>query len=432
MTSLRTSRRRFLKGAAAALGMPWIVPPSVLGAEPPSERVVMGCIGVGPRGRLNLRGLMTRGAQIVAVCDVNEATRQAAVKEVQEYYKCSAVAETYKGCAAYNDFRELVARDDIQAVMIATPDHWHVPIAIAAVRSGKDVYVEKPLGISIDEGKALRKAVRQYGAVFMHGTEQRCMRQFRFGCELVRNGRIGTLHTVKVACPGGRAGGVHPPQPVPKGFDYEMWLGPARWMPYSPARVAAGSWYFISDYAASGFVAGWGVHHIDMAQWGIGADHTGPVEIRGSAVFPPDGIFDTPVTWDVDYLYANGVRVSFTDNSKNRQGVRFEGTKGWVHINRNSIDAEPKALLTSKIRPNEIHLYQATNDDRNFVECVKSRAETASPIEVAHRSTSVCYLGHIAMLLRRTLRWDPQKEQFVGDPAADRYLSRPMRAPWHL
>jgi predicted dehydrogenase len=219
--------------------------------------------------------------------------------------------------------------------------------------------------------------------------------------------------------------------PVPKGFDYEMWLGPARWAPYTRARCW-GTWYFISDHAASGFVAGWGIHHIDMAQWALGADDTGPVEIVGRGVLPEDGLFDTPVTWNIDYTYANGVRVNFTDNGQNRQGVRYEGTKGWLHVTRGSIEAQPKSLLTAKIGPNEIHLYEAANDDRNFIECVKTRTETASPIEVAHRSTSVCYLGHIAILLGRKLRWDPAQERFVNDPEADRFLTRALREPWHL
>jgi len=431
MAGQALTRRDFLKGAAAALSAPYLVPSSVLGANPPSDRVVAGCIGTGGRGRLNMRGLMHHGAQVVAVCDVDQRQRARAKKEVENHYARTLAREKYKGCASFGDFRDLLALDDIDAVMIGTPDHWHVPMAVAAVKAGKDIYVEKPLGMTIAEGQALRKVVRQYGAVFMHGTEQRCFRQFRFACELVRNQRIGRLHTIKVACPGGQQTGVHPPTPVPRGLDWDMWLGPARWMPYTRARTHA-SWYFISDYATSGFVAGWGIHHMDMAQWALDADHTGPMEIDGRGVFPSDGLYDTPLTWSIDYAYANGVRVSFTDNRTNRQGVRFEGTEGWIHVTRSSIDAEPKSLLTAQIRPDETHLYTCDNDDRNFVECVKSRSETASPIEAAHRSTSACYLGYISIVLRRKLRWDPAAERFVNDPEADRYLSRALREPWHL
>jgi len=427
----KTTRRGFLRRAAAALAVPYVVPSSVLGANPPSERVVVGCIGTGGRGRLNMRGLMTYGAKVVAVCDVDARQRAAAVAEVKKYYDCSAVSEKFTGCAEHGDYRELLARDDIQAVMIGTPDHWHVPIAVAAVKAGKDIYVEKPLGMTIDEGKALRDVVRKFGAVFQHGTEQRSYRQFRHACELVRNGYIGDLKLIKVACPGGRQIGPQPVMPVPKGLDWDMWLGPAPWVPYTRARTHA-QWYFISDYATSGFIAGWGIHHIDMAQWALDADDSGPVEIQGRAVLPKEGLYDTPLTWNIDYTYANGVRVNFTDNRQNRQGVRYEGTKGWIHVTRGSIHAEPKSLLAATIRPNEVHLYRCDNDDRNFIECVKSRGETCSPVEAAHRSTAVCYLGYIAILLGRKLRWDPAAERFVNDPEADRYLTRALREPWHL
>ena len=434
MAERGVTRREWLKRAVAVAGAPYVVGASALGAggrTAPSDRVVMGCIGTGGRGRLNMRGLMTYGAKVVAVCDVDARQRARAIHEVKNYYACSAVAEKYPGCAEHADFRELLARDDIDAVMIATPDHWHVPIALAAVRAGKDIYVEKPLGMTIAEGQALRDAVRQYGAVFQHGTEQCSMRQFRHACELVRNQYIGELRTIKVACPGGRATGPQPVMPVPKGLDWDMWLGPAPWAPFTAARLHA-KWYFISDYATSGFVAGWGIHHVDMAQWALDADHTGPVEIEGRGVFPANGLYDTPLTWSIDYTYANGVRVNFTDNGQNRQGVRFEGTDGWIHVTRGGIDAHPKSLLATTIGPNEVRLYRCGNDDRNFVECVKSRSETCSPVEAAHRSTTVCYLGYIAILLGRRLRWNPEEERFVDDPEADRYLTQAMREPWHL
>jgi len=438
----KISRRRFLKKATGvglgAMGLPYIIRSSALGkaeAVAASERVVIGCIGVGPRGRLNTRGLMHYGAQVVAVCDVDAKARAAAKKEVEDHYAGKQGREKYIGCATYNDFRELLARDDIDAVLIATPDHWHVPIAISAVKAGKDIYVEKPLGVTIAEGQALRDAVRRYGVVFMHGTEQRSFSQFRFACELVRNKRLGELQTIKVACPGGQQTGVYPPMPVPKGLDWEMWLGPAPWVPYTRARLRPGpnqGWYFISDYASSGFVAGWGIHHIDMAQWALDADHSGPVKIDGQGVFPENGLWDTPLTWSIDYTYANGVRVNFTDNSKNRQGVRFEGTEGWIHVTRSSIEADPKSMLRSVIGPDEVHLYKCDSDDGNFVECVKTRSETCSPIEAAHRSTTVCYLGYISIVLGRKLRWDPDTERFVNDEQANRMLSRSMRSPWHL
>jgi predicted dehydrogenase len=438
----KINRRDFLKKATGVglgtMGLPYIIPSSALGkvdSVAASNRVVIGCIGVGPRGRLDTRGMMQHGAQVVAVCDVDAKTRTLAKKEVEDHYARKKGREKYTGCATYNDFRDLLARDDIDAVLIATPDHWHVPIAISAVKAGKDIYVEKPLGVTIAEGQALRDVVRRYGVVFMHGTEQRSFNQFRFACELVLNKRIGELQTIKVACPGGQETGVYPPMPVPKGLDWDMWLGPAPWVPYTKARLRPGpnqGWYFISDYASSGFVAGWGIHHVDMAQWALDADHSGPVRIDGRGVFPKNGLWDTPLTWNIDYVYANGVRVNFTDNSKNHQGVRFEGTEGWIHVTRSSIEAEPKSVLRSVIGPDEVNLYKCGSDDGNFVECVKTRSKTCSPIEAAHRSTTVCYLGYISIVLGRELRWDPDTERFVNDEQANRMLSRSIRSPWHL
>jgi len=425
------TRREFLEAGAGL----WLLGPTVLRAAPsppPSERVTVGCIGVGGRGRLNMRGLMHYGAQVVAVCDVDQRNRATALRQVEAFYAARKGQTTYRGCLACSDFREVLAREDVDAVMVATPDHWHVPIAVAAARRGKNLYVEKPLGVSVAEGQALREAVRRHGVVFMHGTEQRCMAQFRLACELVRNGYLGRLKIIKVACPGGRVGPVCRPEPVPRGLDYEMWLGPAPWKPYSAARVRPGNWYFISDYAASGFVAGWGIHHMDIVQWALDADNSGPLEIETQAVFPSDGIFNTPVTWEVNYHYAGGIRVNFTDNRKNRQGIRLEGTEGWVHVTRSSITAEPRSLLTKRLGPNDIRLYRCESDDKNFLECVRTRRPTASPIEAAHRSTSVCYIAHISMVLGRPLRWNPVAERFVGDEEANRLLARPHREPWGL
>ena len=441
MTEQKLTRRNLLKNAATIAGaitFPYIVPSSALGRSgfvAPSERVAIGCIGVGPRGALNTRSMMNHGAQVIAVCDVDRTKRLNMKQYIETFYAEWKRPTVPNRCDHYNDYRELLARTDIDAVMIATPDHWHVPIALAAVKARKDIYVEKPLGISIEQGKTLRDAVIKYGAVFMHGTEQRSMNQFRFACELVRNGRIGELHTIKVACPGGRQTGEHPPMPVPDGLDWNRWLGPAPVRPFNTAVFSTKNrlgWYFIADFAPSGYLTGWGIHHLDMAQWALDADDSGPVEITGQAVFPKSGLFDTPLTWDVDYLYENGVRVNFTDNKKNKQGVRFEGTQGWIHATRSSIDAGPKSLLRTTIAPNEIHLYNTNSDDRNFLECIKTRAETCSPINAAHRSTAVGYLGLIATLLGRKLKWDPRKEVFENDDEANRLLSAPMRSPYRV
>lgn len=422
----RVSRRGFVRKAARMLAAPIIIPSSVLGrdsATAPSERVTIGCIGVGGRGTHDMRRLMRYDGQVVAVCDVKQNVRERA----RELTNIPAQW-------VYADFRELLARDDIDAVLVATPDHWHVLIGIAAIKAGKDLYLEKPLGMSIDEGKAMRKAVLASDRVFMHGTEQRAMPEVRKMCELVRNGRIGELKTVTVACPGGQELGPPVEAPVPEGFDYEMWLGPAPKRPYATKRCQQPSFFFISDYAASGYINGWGVHHIDVAQWAMGTDDTGPVEVEGKGTFPkPGDLADTPLTWRIEYKYKNGVRMIFTDVSQNPEGVRFEGSEGWLFkAYNNPTQASDPKIIKSKIGPNDVHLYETDADEHCFIECCKSRKETCSPIEAAHRSTTIGYLGHIAIVAGRKLEWDPKAERFVNDDEANKLLTRPMREPWTL
>ncbi len=429
------TRRDFLKGVAAAVAGPSIVPPSALGEggrPAPSDRILMGCIGVGGMGTGNMRSFLANSdVQVVAVCDVDETRRLTARRGLEQHYADQLQKGRYKGCTTYNDFRELLAREDIHAVSIATPDHWHCLLGIAAAQAGKDMYIEKPLSLTVAEGRALWGAVKRYGRVFQHGTQQRSERNFAFACELVRNKRIGKLHTIKVGSPASGEAGIEPPMPVPKGFDYDRWLGPAPWEPYTEKRCQTPYWYFISDYTI-GFVSGWGVHHVDIAQWGNDTDLTTPIEIEGEGVFPKDGLCDTATAWSVECKYANGVKMSYTDNGKNKQGVRFEGSEGWVWVKRGEIDADPKSLLTSVIGPNEIHLYESGDHRRNFLDCVKTRKQTIAPIEAAHHSTTICHLSQIAMLTQRKLKWDPDRERFVNDAEADRYLSRAMRSPWHL
>lgn len=368
-----------------------------------------------------------RRHQITAVCDVKQWEREKARNIVNEKLGNNV-------CDTYNDFRDLLARNDIDAVMIATPDQWHIPIAVAAAKAGKDIYVEKPLGVSINEGKALRDAVRKHNVVFMHGTEMRTIQKTHHACELIRNGRIGKVHTVTVNCPRGQITGEHPVMPVPAGFDYDMWLGPAPYKPYTYDRCEDG-WYYISDYQPSGFIAGWGVHPLDLVQWALGTEYTGPSEIEGKGRFPDAGLYDTPYTWLIKYKYADATQIKFVNNDKDNDEmlVHFEGTDGWIDITYlRGIDAFPKSLLTSVIAPNEVHLKKCTDDNADFLRCVKTRAKTISPIEPAHRATSICYLGYISIVLNRKLKWDPEKETFPNDDEANKMLSRPMRSPWHL
>ncbi|MDH4238359.1 MAG: Gfo/Idh/MocA family oxidoreductase [Phycisphaerae bacterium] len=435
------TRRQFLKSSAvtaAALTWPAIVPASVFGANPPSNRFTVGCIGVGRMGLGDLREILGfKQAQIVAVCDVDSKRVKHAKQLVENHYSKQSQNGTYKGCATYGDFRDLVARMDIDAVSIATPDHWHALPAIAAAKAGKDIFLQKPLTLTIQEGRMLSDTVRRYGRVFQVGSQQRSDSRFRQACELVRNGRIGKLQTVKVGFGTDPATGPQPPMPVPEGLDYNMWLGPAPWAEYTEMRVhpqndyGRPGWLRIADYGA-GMITGWGSHHNDIAQWGMGTEYTGPVEIKGQAEYPKDGLWDVHGAFSIEYIYANGVKVTCTDTGRNKQGILFEGSEGWIYVKRGQLDANPKSLLTSPIGPDELQLYKSNNHKANLFDCIKSRKETIAPVEVAHRSCSVCLLGEIAMRLGKKLKWDPERERFTNDDQANRMLSRPMRSPWHL
>ena len=376
------------------------------------------------------------------MCDPNRWRREQAQHIVNGEYSKQV-------CAAYNDFRELVARPDIDAVCIASLDSWHVLHALAAVRAGKDLYVQKPLGMSIDEIKLLREEVNRRARVFQFGTQQRSSKEFRFACELVLNGRIGKVQTIKVGVHSGASGGRHwpegdneraglkkvEPEPVPDWLDYEMWLGPAPSAPYTTARLTYPHWFHISDYSL-GYVSGWGIHHIDIAQWGNGTELTGPLEVTGTAVWPhDDALCDNPTSWDVNYDYANGVKVHYTGSGPGFEGVKhgitFEGPDGWVFVNRGVLETQPKSLLESKIGPNELHLPVSDLHEKNFIECVKSRGRTICPVEGAVRSETVCQLAWITFKLQqRKLKWDPEKEIFPNDPDANRLMKRTLRSPW--
>lgn len=433
------NRREFLRTTAgtASAALPLILPASAWGRAgriAPSERIAMGCIGVGTMGFGDLNSFLSiPEVQVVAVCDVKRAMRERAKQAVDAHYGTA-------DCAAYNDFRELLARADIDAVCIATLDSWHVPHALAAVRAGKDVYLEKPLGMSIGEAKTLRQAVQRYGRVFQLGTQQRSSQEFRHACEIARNGRLGKIHTIKVGVHAGAAerSGLktYVVEPVPDGLDYDLWLGPAPWAPYTTARLTYPHWFHISDYSL-GYVSGWGIHHIDIAQWGNGSEQTGPIEIAGSARFPnDDALCDNPLSWDTRMTYANGVELLFTGEGPGcagvRQGITFAGPEGWVWVNRGAIEAEPASLLKERFGPAETHLPVSTFHQGNFVDCIRTRQQTLCNIEVAVRSDTVCQLAWCAFQLQRPLRWDPEREEFVGDADANRRLTRPRRAPWSL
>jgi len=383
-------------------------------------------------GLNDMRGFLKLGdVQILAVCDVDATHRERAKAEVERYYSDANPRAKYTGCAQYNDFRDLIRRPDIDAVLIATPDHWHVPISIAAAKAGKDIYCEKPLSRTIAEGRILCNVVKKYHRVFQTGTQLRSAWPARFACELVRNGRIGKLHTIKTCVPAGRE---IPPQsnmPVPDGFDYDLWLGPAPRAPYTERRCHH-YFRYIFDYAG-GTLTDLGAHDNDLAQWGNNTEHTGPVEIEGKGTFPRDGLWDTATRFEIKYTYENGVKLicATRDIANMDQGVRFEGSLGWVFV-RSYIDAYPKSLLSSKIAPDEIHLYRSDDHHRNFIDCVKSRRDTIAPPETAHRSVTICHLGNIALRLGRKLKWNPENETFIDDPEANRMLARQSRSPWGI
>jgi len=426
------TRRHLLKRAVAAAAWPYVIGASAFGKAgrpAPSNRVTMGFIGLGSMGMRHIQGfLYEEDCQIVAVCDVDAGRRREAVDEVNSYYG-------NRDCAEYNDFRDLIARADIDALCISVPDHWHSITAILGIRAGKDIYGEKPLALTVKEGRAMVEAVNRYRCVWQTGSWQRSTAQFRFACELVRNKRIGELESVEVGLGSRDSIGPQPVMPVPEGFDYEMWLGPAPWVLYTEKRC---HWNFrwILDYSG-GQVTDLGAHHIDIAHWGMGADDTGPIKIEGRGAFPTDGLWNTATTFCFECKYANGVTMKVSSDESYGKGVRFIGDEGWVFVSRSELKADPERLLKEKIGPEEVHLSKPSGDNRqghrrNFLDCVKTRAETISPVEVAHRSVTIAHLGNIAMLLGRKIRWDPQTEQIVGDATGSRMLSRAMRAPWHM
>lgn len=434
------TRRSFLGAAAAAMG-PVIVPAAALGRggrPAPSERIVMGVIGVGGQGDRDMRSLMgLPGVQMIAVCDVDAGSenyergwfrgRAQAVNALKEYYGANTPSGTWRGVDEYVDYQELIARDDIDAVSIATPDHWHAIIAVEAAEAGKDIYCQKPLSLTIGQGQAMVDAVRRYGRVFQTGSQRRSSAKCRYSCELVRNGRIGKLHTIKVGLPGGQTLAVagNPIVDPPPNLDYGRWLGPAPWAPYSLRRCHfTFRWNY--DYSG-GQVTDWGAHMIDMAHWGMGAELSGPVEVEGEAVFPNDWLNNTATEFEFRCTYAEGYTMIVS--SKFPVGVRFEGTAGWIDLEGGS---EPASIKKEPIHPNETRLYRSDDHYRNFIDCVKTRQRTAAPVEIAHRSISPAHLGNIAMRLGRKIRWDPANERIIGDPTAERMLSRPLRSPWRV
>jgi predicted dehydrogenase len=427
-------RRGFLKkaagAAAGAMVIPYIVPSSVLGANGavvPSNKLHVGMIGVGSQGTWDMRGFLDKPeALVVAVCDIDVKHQKLAKAEADTKYGNS-------DCKTYGDFRDMIARSDIDIIATAIPDHWHSIPAIMAAEAGKDIHGQKPLARTIKEGRAICDAVKRYGRIWQTGSWQRSVYNFRRACELVRNGRIGKVHTVEVGLPTGSTRGSESIKLVPEGVDWDMWLGPAPWVPFR--GILHWDWRWIMDYSG-GQLTDWAGHHIDIAHWALDLEKTGPVEIEGHGTYPKDGIFDVPYQYKVTTKYANGLTMIIANDRQlpHGMGTCWYGENGkWLHVTRDEpIHSNPKSVVDEVIGPDEVHLYESKDHHQNFLDCVKSRRETITPAEVAHRSLTPALLGEISMLLGRKLKWNPEKEEIVGDEEASRMLSRPMRSPWHL
>jgi predicted dehydrogenase len=423
MKRLHLSRRSFLKSTAVAAS-PFVLPSRIWSAETgPNSRINLGFIGMGKQNRGLLSNFIRRpDVQVLAVCEVDTTRREDAKRIVQEHYS-KANQTSYQGCATYNDFRELLSRRDIDAVVIATPDHWHAIISIAAANAGKDIYCEKPLTQTIHEAREVVKAVRKNNRVFQTGSMQRSSREFHKACELVRNGVLGKLEKVEVSVGGPPVPCDLPAEEKPEGLDWDMWLGPAPERPYNSVLSPRGihdhfpNWRLYKEYGG-GMVTDWGAHHFDIAQWALGMDDSGPVE-----VIPPE---DPKATYGVKLLYANGVPVYHA----NKDGVIFTGEKGTIHVNRGRFESTPETIGETAIPENGVKLYKSSDHFRDWIEAIRARKKPICDVEVGARTVSVCHLVNIAYLNHAHLKWDPAREQFTGGTGKAEWLTRSYRGPW--
>ena len=459
--SKKINRRNFVKNSLKATaatgiaitGFPTIVPAAVLGKNAPSNRINIGAIGVGRISRDHdmFETLKYSHAKIMAVCDLDSKRLADGKKYVNDYYS-KLSGTSYNGVTMYNDHRELLLNKDIDAVLISTPDHSHAYLGIHAVEAGKDVYLQKPASLTIAEGRALSNAVNRTGRILQIGSQQRSAEQFRYAAELVRNGRIGQLKTVYVGLPGDPGGDVEPEMSIPKNLNYDAWLGSTPEVPYTEKRVhpqndySRPGWLRCEQFGA-GMITGWGAHHVDIAHWGMDTEYTGPVEISGNADFPKSGLWNVHGLFRTEGIYANGVKMIISNEIPN--GIKFEGTEGWIFVSRGnyrasasdpvqntenakSLTASNEKIIKSVIGENEIHLYKSKEQHGNWLDCIKTRVQPISPIEVGHRSCSTCLLHHITMKLKRKIYWDPMNETFINDEEANSMLNRPHRFPYEM
>ncbi len=451
-------RREFLKGAAVAgagiIGFPTFVPSSVFAAATPNDKINVAQIGCGRIARdMDLPGVLRQDlCRVVAVADVDINRARDGKKLIENYYE-KKNKPGYVDVKVYQDYRELLRDESIDAVVISTPDHWHARPAIEAALSGKDVYLQKPAALTIAEGRAMSDILHRTGRIFQLGSQQRTNNpwpQFKWVCELVRNGAIGQLRHIDIGLPSDPSGENWPPMPVPANLNYDMWLGSTPEVFYTENRVhpqrdySRPGWLRCEQFGA-GMITGWGSHHIDIAHWGMGTEYTGPIELEGTGTFPESGLWDVHGDYDVNSKYANGVTMNISHKHPN--GVRFQGDDGWFFVSRGSAkvtasdpvsdDPNNQALMASdpkllqfKIGPNGIHLYESPDIHLDWLQSIRTRRPAATNAEQSHRSTAACLLNHIAMKLPRKLYWDPIREQFKNDDEANAMLSRTERAPY--
>lgn len=448
----RTFINKSLVGAVGIAGFPTIVPSSVFGKNAPSNKINVAQIGCGRIARdHDLPGTMQHDiARVMAVCDLDSNRTKDGKKLVDAFYAKKMGKSNYMDTKMYDDHREMLLNKDIDAVIISTPDHWHSQPAIEAALAGKDVYLQKPTSLTIEEGRMLSDIIQKKGTILQVGTQQRSSPQFRIAAELVRNGRIGKIHTVKVGLPGDPSGPDAPAMPVPKNLNYDMWLGSTPEVTYTEIGVhpqegyGRPGWLRLEQYGA-GMITGWGQHHYDSAAWGMDTELTGPISVQATAEFPKSGLWNVHGDFMAKAEYANGITMYTTGSYPN--GIRYEGTDGWIFVSRGSyvasasdpvskeksskaLDASDPRILESKIGENGIHLYKSDEQHGNWLECIGSRKQPISPVEIGHRACSVCLITHISMQLGRKLNWNPDTERFTNDDEANTMLSRTQRKPY--
>lgn len=449
-------RRVFLKKAAAtAVGtavFPSIVPSSVFGKNAPSNKIHIGQIGFGRIAKDHDMAETIRydKAQFVAVCDIDSKRLADGKKYIDDYYAKKSGKSSYSDVKTYENYIDMLGDKNIDAVIISTPDHWHSEPAIRAALAKKDIYLQKPTSLTVEEGRILSDVVRRQNVILQVGTQQRSSPQFRIAAELVRNGRIGKLHTVKIGLPGDPAGPEAPEMPIPENLNYDMWLGSTPEVYYTEMRVhpqnnyGRPGWLRCEQFGA-GMITGWGQHHFESAAWGMDTEYTGPVSVEAVAQFPKSGLWDVHGDFMVKAEYENGITMLTSGGYPN--GIRYEGSKGWIFVSRGNyvastsdpvaqgnnakaLDASDPKILTSEIGENEIHLYKSDNQHGNWLDCIESRKEPISPVEIGHRACTICLISHIAMKVGKKLEWDPKLEKFRNSELANAMLKRSQRYPY--